>query len=494
MRQNAEFHEEEQRIAYAQRHLAKQRRYRKRRQSLSSRRGSALDASWPPTQTAAVAIQRWYRLKQLKTVVDNFNASSIGKLMRNVVDAESFEYVARALQDKDSLLVARELVRVFRRAAKKRTAPVESKAAGKKAARNNDHRVLLTAFMVKHHPEAIFDHRGELEEALATMSDKIVAVLSRWVQAVTVAKHQLDDELTDINHDVSLTWLQYAHAFKMWSQRDRSHLVQGMVDHHAELCRLRNTVARKNSTPQAEKVGFKLQTVSPAKHVAHSLQLSLDSLAAMQWHPHIDEQLQDLEAKLRTLGHPQEADECNARRCSLLAEEEKAQRLLEERLRTVSEETGLSANDATDDESPDEPESPSAAEQLPAALRNMWDASLLHQLAVDPSFKLSTEEDPEEGNDGEGTQMTLEQRIAQQTKRAVFDQMRHELGHPAAGLATVMAGLRQLVEDLQACTLPRQDRLRGQLQQQFDVQLITQEVRRQAMCALLIQFHTCVLA
>eukprot|EP00045_Choanoeca_perplexa_P009814 m.95971 g.95971 ORF g.95971 m.95971 type:complete len:872 (+) comp15037_c0_seq1:256-2871(+) len=447
VRQNAEVFEEEQRIAYAQRHLAKQRRYRKRRQSLSSRRSSSLDASWPPTQTAAVAIQRWYRLKQLKTVVDNFNSSRIGKLLHNAADVESFELVARALQDKDSLLVAKDLVRIFRRAVKKR---VDDKATGKKKS-GNEHRVLLTAIMVKHHPEAIFDQRGELEEALATMSDKMVAVLQQWAQAVMGSKRQMNEELMDLNHNVSLTWLQYVHTFKMWSQRDRSMLVQGMVDHHAELCRLRATVARKNNTPQADK-----------------------------WHPHIDEQLHDLESKLRKLGHSQEADACEEQRCTQLAEQQKLQQQLEERLRTVSEETGLSANDATDDESANDPESPSATEQLPAALRNMWDASLLHQLAVDPNFKLSTEETPDDDDEDSEAHMTLEQRIAQQTKRAVFDQMRHELSQPDNGLATVMAGVRQLLEDLQACTLPRQERLRKQLQDQFDVQLMAQQLEHGA--------------
>jgi hypothetical protein len=211
----------------------------------------------------------------------------------------------------------------------------------------------------------------------------------------------------------------------------------------------------------------------------------------LQWHPHIDQQLQDLEDKLRTLGHPQQAEECEALRCAQLAEQEKAHRLMEERLRTVSEETGLSAYDVTDDESADVPGSPSTADQLPAALCNMWDASLLHQLAVDPNFKLSTEENPEDEGDEVHAKMTLEQRIAQQTKRAVFDQMRHELSHPADGMATVTAGLRQLVEDLQACTLPRQERLREQLQQQFDVQLMVQEVsRRECMQTRLISRYS----
>eukprot|EP00730_Choanoeca_flexa_P015112 TRINITY_DN6855_c0_g1_i3.p1 TRINITY_DN6855_c0_g1~~TRINITY_DN6855_c0_g1_i3.p1 ORF type:complete len:876 (+),score=286.72 TRINITY_DN6855_c0_g1_i3:250-2877(+) len=448
VRLHAEQQEEEQRIAYAQRHLAKLRRFRKRRLSSSggnpTLRSAPLDESWPPTQTAAVAIQRWYRLKQLKTVVDNLQASRVGKILNDPVEAESFEAVARALQDKESMLVAKELVRIFRRAAKKKGD--KSKSKGKKRSpRGNEHRVLLTALMVNHHPEAIFDQQGELEEQLAQHSEKMLAVMQTWTQAVMAAKHRLDAELQDLNHAVSLAWLQYAHAFKMWSQRDRSMLVQGMVDHHAELCRLRTTVARQEDTPQADK-----------------------------WHPHIDEQLDDLEAKLRALGHTEEADQCNEHRCVMLAQQEKEQREQAERYRTVSEETSaFSTNEMSDDEgAEDVAASPTPVEQLPESLRNMWDASLLHQLAVDPSFKLGTEDEAVEDD----AFMSLEQRIAQQTKRAVFDQMRQELAHPSDGVATLTAGLRQLVEDLQACTLPRQERLRNIIADQFDVALLAQQL------------------
>jgi hypothetical protein len=207
--------------------------------------------------------------------------------------------------------------------------------------------------------------------------------------------------------------------------------------------------------------------------------------------------LEEIEAKLRTLGCTSEAEEREAARCQVMALQARERMLREQRQRTVSDESRPESSEPeaalptapTADQAGPAPSSAVGTEGLPPpaipeALAGLWDANLLHQLAIDPSFRLQAAP--------AGGQPDLGREVAAQAKRAVFHLMAEELSTTPPSARMAALGLRQLVEDLQACTLPRQAALRDEIQAAFDIDLLCQQVLVGPYCSVpAVTAHFC---
>ncbi|EDQ92010.1 uncharacterized protein MONBRDRAFT_22751 [Monosiga brevicollis MX1] len=467
VQKRAEDLEQEHRIRAARSHLAKMQRLRADSGPSSLNNsingGSLLDharlteaaspASKPPVSARRLRqLTRAWRLRtRTAASVRAFAATPAGQLFEragNYSAPASFEEVASALHERQSMERCIPLVKKL-----SRSLDNQQSVAGIPLKRL--HRVFLTCLMITMRPDEIFDDVDEdAAEELADRARSLVEAVLTWMHHVQ--ERAPSAETKPAFATAKMVWLNYLHAFRRWSQHDRQDLVQGLVQHHEELCRLRETVAKRESIQSGE------------------------------WHPHIDQQLVHIEDRLQSLKATEAFEQCSAARCELQAQQH--QRQLQERARdrTVSGEPLLS------DSSPE----PEASDPLPPDFKDLWDVSVLHRIAVDPDFRFTVDEPtpgPESKVEGAAPSPApqdmgrdFEARARHQARRAIRDVVRAELEamtqkaepHPCS---CTLATLVQLRDDLAASTLPRQTKLRHQIEQALDVDLLHQQLQHGAL-------------
>lgn len=425
-------------------------------QKLALSRRRRRRASPGAAEEAARKIQRWFRRMRVRQNLATLTGA--GLLVQQQAQPLDFETMAVRLQDPDVLRATQHLLAAVDREATHASTASASTPTTRPTTASSPVRCrrLLSAFMVHNHPDCVFDQLdGPLEQAAREAAAEMLSALQAWAQAESA--QPICTPVEQLAFDAA--WRRYAAAFLAWQRRDLSSLVNGLVAHHQQLTAMHDSIVGQDDDSQA---------------------------ANARWLPLIDAQQQMVEERLRAMHATRQAEACESQRCQRQQLQARRQSRMVSRARTVSGEghamppppvdnpaaaaavcaaKAMGVNVAETATAATAEAVEAVAEEapiLPAGLTALWDASLLHEIAVDSQFQLRREH-PEH---------------VDAQRQALLDAIERELqAQPRPHTDRFAALLTEVRDGLQACTLPRQERLRQEIAGRLDVELICQQAQ-----------------
>ncbi|EGD73993.1 hypothetical protein PTSG_05689 [Salpingoeca rosetta] len=157
-------------------------------------------------------------------------------------------------------------------------------------------RIVLSAFLITHHREAVLMTRDDaMERHLFDCASTLVATFRRWLQHVVDAGHRARKYAHIADSELTRAIRHHVRAFQAWQSKDLDSLAQSLVDHYKELLSLKSAVGRHKRSRS-------------------------------EWHPHIDDQLTMIETRMESLGAQEKLHECLAAKETHIQRQEERRR------------------------------------------------------------------------------------------------------------------------------------------------------------------------
>ncbi|KAJ3216550.1 hypothetical protein HDU67_009335 [Dinochytrium kinnereticum] len=210
----------------------------------------------PLRNSAACSIQRWWRSRHMKALVDSWNTST-RCLTPRTVKGMSFDALIGLIQSQGVIRSASKILGMLWKMvdlipedvndeqSRGRSSTKSSHKSSKRSSSGgstkkrpqwkNPSRVFLSSFIIVEHTNEIMPTIAAEEETVKKNAVSVLGAFQNWLDCVSATSEQ---ELLETTLAFLKTWTLYYESFNTWKERDTKKIVDDLVSHWMNLEKL----------------------------------------------------------------------------------------------------------------------------------------------------------------------------------------------------------------------------------------------------------------
>ncbi|KAI9345540.1 hypothetical protein BDR26DRAFT_800366, partial [Obelidium mucronatum] len=213
---------------------------------------------------SATAIQNWWRLKAADKVIKEWKQADLSLERAKQLP---FEKLIKVVQSKQVIRSATIMISYFKSFTSQVTI-LTFLFGTTSVAWKNPARVFLSLYMIVAHTAQIMPTMGEDEEAVKSVASDLLTKFELWINTTSSPAKAFSVAATT---ELVSAWILYYNKFETWKERDTMKIVDGLISHYLEL-----------------------------ENLWLSVKDQID--ADVQWKPRVEEQQQQIFARLQKFG------------------------------------------------------------------------------------------------------------------------------------------------------------------------------------------------